>query len=99
MCTKPEIGSFRSVPVSDFDTESEFDTMSVRSLRSSEVQVRLAARDVTSCCINFVMQCVWLQHMTEEELQRMIRKQQRDAKRRQREQELRRLHMAQEIQR
>ena len=37
--------------------------------------------------------------MTEEELQRMIRKQQRDAKRRQREQELRRLHMAQEIQR
>ena len=37
--------------VSDFDTESEFDTMSVRSLRSSEVQVRLAARDVTSCCL------------------------------------------------
>ena len=62
--------------VSDFDTESEFDTMSVRSLRSSEMQ-----------------------HLTDEELQRMIRKQQRDAKRRQREQELRRLHMAQEIQR
>ena len=39
------------------------------------------------------------QHLTEEELAKLLKKQQRAAQRRQREQELKRLRMAQEIQR
>ena len=39
------------------------------------------------------------QHLTEEELAKVLKKQQRAAQRRQREQELKRLRMAQEIQR